>query len=502
MVDPNRLTLLIHDIRATVSDVIGGLRLVDRGQLGTTERQQIDGLRTTVDHLARLLEDALEAVAGEENIIKHAGTPVELPRLFEGLLLRWKTVAHEAARGQDIRLEISKYLPRLVVLNRLSLERILSNFLANALRYSGKGTITISAEITADNALIFCVKDRGEGFSEERLQSIFSYHDLSFGEGQPGSGYGLRIARDLARRMGGTITLSNRKAGGAKAALTLPQTVWHASNTGAQHDATLPDLSGKRVLLAEDSETNQLLLSRYLTQMGATCIVVGDGAKALAALRSGDLDLILLDIDLPVLSGLDLIRELRKSERTQNTPHLTAFAVSAYAMPANRDAVLSAGFDAMIAKPIISIGDFANLLAQALDLPLTRTEQPIHQAVAYVGKNDIAKGLERLLASTGADSAPELLPRLLNDLSAAHIGLENAAIKTDPQVMRRHIHVIASVAGTLSAHGLQEQCETLRRHLERGNSDGNEARIRSILTDLQTIITFLKVETSNRNLAP
>jgi two-component system aerobic respiration control sensor histidine kinase ArcB len=499
VVDPNRLTLLIHDIRATVSDVIGGLRLIDRGRLEAAERQQIDGLRTTADHLARLLEDALEAVAGEGNIIKHVGAPVDLPRLFEGLLLRWKTVAYEANRGQDIRLELKVDLPRFVVLNRLSLERILSNFLANALRYSGKGTIAISADITADKALIFCVKDRGEGFSDERLKSIFSYRNLSFGEGQPGSGYGLRIARDLARRMGGTITLSNRKAGGAKAALTLPQTAWHTSNTGAQPDAILPELSGKRVLLAEDSETNQLLLSRYLIQMGATCDVVGDGAKAQAALRAGGYDLALLDIDLPVLSGLDLIREIRATESATDAPRLMVLAVSAYAMPANRDAVLEAGFDRLIPKPIIGIVDFANVLAQALNLPLTRAMRSAKPIAASLEKNNIAIGLERLLASTGADSAPELLPRLLNDLSAAHAGLERATAQTDAQAMRRHIHVIIAVAGTLAARSLQEQCEALQTRLNLDGPAGNEARVRIILSDLHSVIAYLQAETSNRN---
>ncbi len=446
-----RLALLGHDLRAAVSDIVGGLRLIDAARLEEGPRSQFERVRAASEVLARLLEDALAGMVGEE-VAGSAPASMALSRLLRDVELRWAGRARE--KGLDFALRPAADLPRMIRLDRIALERILSNLLSNAVKYTDRGGIEMAVTLTADATLCFAVRDDGPGFEPPARPGCREGTDRT---AKPGCGLGLQIAVEMAARLGGRLIMHNREAGGAEATLCLPQAAWSPEVGAPEVEPGLPDLSQMKVLVAEDSDLNQMLIRQMLTALGAEVALAQDGLEALNRLESGAFDLALIDIEMPRLSGIEVMRAIRAGGgRHARMPIL---AVTAYTLRANREAILAAGADSILAKPFGGIDTFGAAIAALLE----RARGPAEAAApaeAPPQALDVGR-FEKLLDIAGPAGRDELLARLLSDLRAVERGLVQGCETPDFAQICAQTHVLIAVSGAVGAERLMQAAQRL-----------------------------------------
>lgn len=451
-----RAALLGHDIRNAVSDILGGLTLADLEPLDPESRQQLRRVKSASEQLALLSDEVLALVMGEAHPANGAGDGLQLMPFLEDIEARWS--AHAREKGLGFSLELGADLPVTIGTERGALDRILANLIGNAVKHTEAGEVTLSVGMRAQEALNLTVRDPGPGFSDGALARLFEANGRPPENDTPGSGLGLHIVRSLADRINARIEVGNRTIGGAEVALLLPRAAWAPGVSGRPETAeTLPDLHGKYVLVAEDNETNQLLIRQMLDTLGAACRLAADGQEALDCLERERFDLALIDIEMPRLSGLDLIRTLRAEERDPDQP-LPVLAITAYVLSANREEIYEAGADGILAKPIMSLESFGEAIGTVLQMqtrarhaPATATDAPPLDSLH----------LERLLALAGDANGRELLERLRQDFRTVQSGIQNALSAPDFALLRARTHVLISLSGAVGAEDLQTLAEAL-----------------------------------------
>jgi CheY-like chemotaxis protein/HPt (histidine-containing phosphotransfer) domain-containing protein len=494
--DDGGLALLGHDIRAALSDVIGGLRLIDPERVDPATRLQLERMRAAGELLARLLEEGLAVMLGDVGDTP-AGN-VQLPRLLHDVQMRWSARARE--KGLEFVLSEGGALPPVITADRIGLERTLSNMLSNAVKYTDSGTVRLAVNRVEDGGLSFEVTDDGPGFSDEAMARLFQFAGRPMGAAKPGEGLGLHIAKELAGRAGGDLRALNRPEGGASVTLTLPAEACRPAAVDELEPApgALPDLSRIRVLVAEDSLTNQTLIARMLERLGAEVEIAGDGIEAVNALERESFDLALIDIEMPRLSGIDVIHALRSMGGRQ--ARIPVLAVTAYVLRANREAIYAAGADAILAKPLGSI----EALGVAINRLLERGPDGAEPA-STLDRDDtppvmVRSHFDRLLAVAGPETTPELLRRLLDDLQHVERQLIRALADPDWPELRAQTHVLIALAGAVGAQRLQQQSERLNAVAHRRDSAECAARAGELLALLDNLIHFVAHERTERTI--
>jgi CheY-like chemotaxis protein/anti-sigma regulatory factor (Ser/Thr protein kinase) len=450
MDEVGRFTLLGHDLRAAISDVLGGLRLIKTDTLDEAAKLQIERVRVSGEELARLLEEGMSFMPDES---APGPSAISTAKLLKDLEMRWSGRARE--KGLSLQIAVAANAPRRIAVDRVALDRALSNILSNAIKFTARGEIRLDVSSHRAGVLDFCVRDQGDGFSPQAQAQLWQPQSRAPDRPNEGEGLGLHICKQMVERLGATITVRNMERG-AQVAISVPVTELEEAGKTA-----LPDLRGMRVLIAEDSETNQAILAQMLEELGAKVSIANDGIAALDlidhALTAGlPFALALVDIEMPRLGGLEVIRALRKIPDTA----MPIVAVTAYVLRSNRAAIFAAGADAIMSKPLETIyivGD-AILKAQAA--------QGLSRAAIETPQIDLAR-FDRLLVAAG-QGTPELLRRLMADLKSCERKLIASIAVHDLSGIRAQTHILMSVAGAVGAVRLQALATALnaQAHLQ------------------------------------
>lgn len=463
-----RAALLGHDIRNAVSDILGGLALADLSTLDTASHQQLIRVRSASEQLARLADETLALITGDAGPALDPKDGTAVAPLLDAVEAHW--AAHAAEKGMAFALKRGPDLPEVIGPDRGTLERILANVIGNAMKYAGQGEVSLTVDLLPRETLCLCVQDEGPGFSDGALSRLFERHGRAPDNPVPGSGLGLHIVRDLTDQIDGHLIVRNRDEGGAFVCVRLPRPAWAPGLRNAAAD--LPDLTGKCVLVAEDNKTNQLLIRQMLDTLGAKCELASDGQQALDLLTQQHFNLALVDIEMPRLSGLDLIRSLRLSDG--DTAQLPVLAITAYVLSANRAEIYEAGADGILAKPILSLESFGSAIASVLD---KRQGLPrgLPRDCETVSPPFDTLHLDRLLALAGNEGGQELLIRLRQDFAAVRRGLQAGLETRDFALLRARTHVLISLAGAIGAQCLQDRATEINTAAHAG--DMNIARL-------------------------
>ncbi|MEE4120020.1 MAG: response regulator [Paracoccaceae bacterium] len=517
-----RLALVGHDIRSALSDVVGGLDLVETSGLDPDSRLQLERARAAGETLARLVDDAVAALTDDEvpaglGRVGRAPDTVVLSDLVRDLERRWS--GHAAANGLVLRIDLATDVPLAASIAAGPIERLLSNLLDNALKYAERGAIVLSIDLDAEGALRFTVQDEGPGFSDTSLARLFGLGGRPPDSPQPGTGMGLHIAKSLADQMGGRIEAGNRRtaadtdppevpaadrhspgapspdadtASGACVAFVLPARRWQADGRESGDDTpVLPELTGRHVLVADDSAVNQAVLVRMLGRLGARVDTVDDGEAALRALRRGGYDLAILDIHMPHRSGIEVIAETRRMPGPCG--RVPILAATAYVLQGQREAIYAAGADGLIAKPVVSLAAIAEAIARLGHE--TRTWHPAAEAAPNLGPDEtgiaretpVAPRLGHLLALAGPDEASELIDRLSDDLERSAETLADATERGDSHGVRAATHVLISLTGAVGASRLQRDMEAANAAAHRDDWTGIRTRIDAVAAPLAAL---------------
>lgn len=486
-----RAMLIGHDIRNAVGDIIGGLELTETTNLPKASQQQLARARSASEQLARLTDEMLALILGETIAGAQDPRQLNLDDMLGRLRARWQ--GHAQEKKLKFRVERSADLPDEIGCEHTAIERILTNLIGNAMKYTDQGCVTLGVCMRAQETLCWTVRDTGPGFSSGALERLFEFNAQPPDNAKPGSGLGLSIVRDLAESIGAHIEVRNLTEGGASVSVLLPRIAWAPGVALPSAAQGLPDLSGYRVLLAEDSPTVSLMTQQMLETLGATCLSANDGIEALEILRDYRVDLALIDIEMPRLSGLDLIKAMREPGSGHET--LPTLAITAYVLSANRAEIYEAGANGILAKPVLSIEAFGAAIRNVLRRRAIDTT-PVSRPAPAAAPGRLH--LDRLLALAGEDQGPELLQRLIADFTHVRDGLSESHIRNDFPTVRARTHILISLAGAIGATTLQDLAEQMNALAHRKDSGELHHIGPKVEQGLAEVLIFLTQEQSNR----
>lgn len=345
------LAFMSHEIRTPLNGVLGMVQAMGRDELTAAQRERLGIVSSSGETLLLLLNDLLDLSRIEAGRLDIEDGVVDLVATAEAATQSFAPRAKE--KGLRLELHAPPETHGWWTGDPARIQQVIANLVANAVKFTERGEVIVALTRDADG-LSVSVKDTGPGIAQERLVSLFDRFvqaNASTCRQYGGSGLGLAICHQLATLMGGAISVESKVGEGSCFTVRLPMARAEAPATEpSPTDAPAPD--GLRLLVAEDNPTNRLVLSTLLGQIDLQPHMVENGQEAVDACASGDWDIVLMDVQMPVMDGVSAVRAIRAREAEEHRPRVPIIAVTANAMAHHRAEYLAVGMDDMVAKPI------------------------------------------------------------------------------------------------------------------------------------------------------
>ena len=366
----NFLATMSHEIRTPMNGVLGMAQLMRRDAENPAQAQRLEVLIESGEYLLSILNDILDVSKIDAGRLDIVPQDEDLHLFLQRLVSFWGAQADE--KGVSLILDVSAAVPQFVQVDALRLRQVLFNLVGNALKFTEDGAVEISARGAAEGErfvrLQLSVKDTGIGIAAHNLPTLFdrfSQADDSEARRFGGTGLGLAIAKQLVELMGGRIWAESVVGHGSTFHVELTLALAEASAGVAAGEAAAPVPSpALKVLAVDDNTVNLMVLEQILGSLGHDVAKAGSGHEALAALMVEPFDLVLLDIQMPGMSGVDVLARLRADEGPNR--HAPVIALTADVTSGGRKRYLSVGFTEHTPKPI-QIPDLIAAMGRAMD---------------------------------------------------------------------------------------------------------------------------------------
>ena len=368
------LAVISHELRTPLSGVIGLLQLLQTTSMSAEQHDYVDLALRSADRLTHLLTDLLALSMSGAGKLKVHPAEFSMHQLCNSVEELFLAIAREKAIALEFNLD--PRLPQTLIGDELRIRHILFNIVGNALKFTEVGGVVVqvgfaTSTVEHNPRVRFSVCDTGIGIPSDRLADLarpFMQVDNSFTREHEGAGLGLAVVHRLVQLMNGEISVDSAVGEGTKVSVDLPLES-PSSQRPRENDAdTVPmnELSeGRRILVVEDDRLNQIAMQKQLEAIGHRVEVVADGQQALAQLALDEFDCILMDIQMPVMNGVEAAKSIRAASALRDKQSIPIIAVTAYAGEEYRDQFLEAGMDAYLAKPV-DRQDLNAVLAQVL----------------------------------------------------------------------------------------------------------------------------------------
>jgi signal transduction histidine kinase/ActR/RegA family two-component response regulator len=354
----NFLASMSHEIRTPMNGVLGMAQLMKRDATDPVQADRLDVLIDSGEYLLSILNDILDVSKIDAGKLEIVPAAEDLHGFLRRLVSFWAPRADE--RGVALQLSIADDVPQSVFLDALRLRQVMFNLIGNALKFTDDGLIQITAEAAAwdDDTvqLHLAVRDTGAGISPEHLPQLFdrfSQADESEARRFGGTGLGLAIVKQLIELMGGRVWVESELGAGSTFHIEAPFEVVQDAMAAVPAEANEPQslaIDALRVLAVDDNAVNLLVLDQLLTSLGHSVSKASGGAEALRALSDETFDLVLTDIQMPGLTGLDVLESLRAAPGPNQA--VPVIALTADVTSGGRQRYLDQGFTEHAAKPI------------------------------------------------------------------------------------------------------------------------------------------------------
>ncbi len=348
------LANMSHEIRTPLNGVLAMAEVMSMGELAPVQRDRLAIIRQSGSLLLAVLNDVLDLSkieAGKLSLIKD---DFELEPALNAASETFQVMADTKNLGFSFK--ISDEAKGWWRGDADRIRQIVGNLLSNAVKFTPNGSVGASIDVNpATGALRIVVTDSGVGIAPDKLPSLFekfTQADNSATRRFGGTGLGLAICRELTQMMGGSIHVESREGEGSTFTVELPLTRGEATEADEADGIDTSDDRNIRLLAAEDNPTNQQVLAAVMESLGIDIDIVPDGRQAVDAWRVGGYDLILMDIQMPVLDGIDAAREIRAVEASEKRRRTPIVALTANALTYQVEEYMAAGMDGHVAKPI------------------------------------------------------------------------------------------------------------------------------------------------------
>jgi PAS domain S-box-containing protein len=462
------LAMMSHEIRTPLNGVLGLLQLMQDTSLTDKQTLYIETAAESGQSLLTIISDILDFSKIEAEKLVLQPVPCDLSRMLQEM----QQLFHLRVEEKSIQLhcDMDAALPDWVHVDAQRLRQVLLNLLGNAIKFTGYGEVRLSVSLTTQGRIRFLVSDTGIGIALNEQHKIFSEfstvkHTAS-DKVYEGTGLGLAISYKLVNLMGGELTFSSEAQKGSQFWFEIPLITATAPIQPLQRLVETDTLQG-HVLLVDDSATNRLVAKAMLESAGVTITTAEDGYQAIELYPTAEFDLILMDISMPGIDGLETTAQLKQLSQWKSTP---VIAVTAYAMPEDEQRFLAHGMTDYIEKPLDKqrlLGVISRYLRlspkpeQGVD---TVDAQSIHESENpehLLSPKLDPKKIEQLVKDTSEEVFPELCQIFINDASERldELQQESLDLNLDLNMVERQLHTLGSSA---ALYGLMQFCEQAR----------------------------------------
>jgi signal transduction histidine kinase/ActR/RegA family two-component response regulator len=348
------LANMSHEIRTPLNGVLAMAEVMSMGELAPVQRDRLDVIRQSGGLLLAVLNDVLDLSKIEAGKLALVIDDFELAPTMRSAVESFRAVAQ--TKGLEFRFEVDPAAEGWWRGDADRLRQIIGNLLSNAVKFTPRGEVSAKVDVNPQTgALRVQVADTGVGIAPEKLPTLFekfTQADNSATRRFGGTGLGLAICRELTQMMGGSIDVSTREGRGSTFTVELPLARGEPAEAAATEAETAGDDGDLRLLAAEDNPTNRQVLQAVMDSLGIDIDIVPDGQEAVEAWRAGGYDLILMDIQMPVMDGIAAARAIRDEEAAQGRRRTPIVALTANALTHQIEEYLAAGMDGHVAKPI------------------------------------------------------------------------------------------------------------------------------------------------------
>lgn len=344
------ISTISHELRTPLNGIVGLSRILLDTELTAEQEKYLKTIHVSAVTLGNIFNDVIDMDKMERRKVQLDNQPVD----FTSFLADLENLSALQAQQKGLRfnLEPTLPLPHQVITDGTRLRQILWNLISNAVKFTQQGQVTVRVRYDEGDMLHFEVEDSGIGIPQDELDKIFAMYyqvkDSHGGKPATGTGIGLAVSRRLAKNMGGDITVTSEQGKGSTFTLTIhaPSVAEEVDDAFDEDDMPLPALN---VLLVEDIELNVIVARSVLEKLGNSVDVAMTGKAALEMFKPGEYDLVLLDIQLPDMTGLDISRELTKRYPREDLPPLVALTANVLK---DKQEYLNAGMDDVLSKPL------------------------------------------------------------------------------------------------------------------------------------------------------
>ena len=344
------ISTISHELRTPLNGIVGLSRILLDTELTAEQEKYLKTIHVSAVTLGNIFNDIIDMDKMERRKVQLDNQPVD----FTSFLADLENLSALQAQQKGLRfnLEPTLPLPHQVITDGTRLRQILWNLISNAVKFTQQGQVTVRVRYDEGDMLHFEVEDSGIGIPQDELDKIFAMYyqvkDSHGGKPATGTGIGLAGSRRLAKNMGGDITVTSEQGKGSTFTLTIhaPSVAEEVDDAFDEDDMPLPALN---VLLVEDIELNVIVARSVLEKLGNSVDVAMTGKAALEMFKPGEYDLVLLDIQLPDMTGLDISRELTKRYPREDLPPLVALTANVLK---DKQEYLNAGMDDVLSKPL------------------------------------------------------------------------------------------------------------------------------------------------------
>ncbi len=365
------LANMSHEIRTPINGVMGMLQLLETTSLDSEQSSYIRMASEAANRLTRLLTDILDLSRVEAGKMEIRKAPFQIQEIIDSVSGLFAVTARN--KGLTLKCNLVPGMPEVLVGDEMRVRQVLFNLVGNALKFTERGKVVVDIEALpvkeeGEYRVQFSVKDTGIGISEDRLGDIFEPFrqvEDSYTRNYQGAGLGLSIVQRLVDLMGGSVTIESTPGEGTSVHVFLSfKTPEETSSSSVETSFT--GTGGRlRVLLVEDDPSNRFPAQKLLEKAGHEVILAENGQQALELLAANDIDCILMDVQMPVMDGIEATRIIRESAALGPKKDVPIIALTAYAMDGDREKFLAAGMNGYEAKPV-KIESLLQKMAEAL----------------------------------------------------------------------------------------------------------------------------------------